>query len=494
MATIKKNKYVVGLLLLTLSACAKPISNSIGEQVSGEIGCESFKDDFYDSLYKAVENGTPLPDPAVFAADLKVNLSQKLSVNSFSEKQTAVLSAYQKIYSVLLPSGVKSFSVEANAADSKAALLERLTSLELGDRTTPEKAAAQDILQEQFAVLKANRGDISVSCSNITPTPPPQEDKGTYFDTLKKQVPIGTYGAWKALATAYQSCNTLALDPMTRTSPIVSGITITGRHSSGRGYIREVSSVSKVDSSHYYLRNSSIVNSTCFNVKASPLIYDFGGKPAASSAQNSELDFFRNGGTGSSALGMDCSGLVFSSLASSGRKLKKDGRLKAISVFGVNAAMMSKPTANGLDCLKPVTFSASTSVVPGDILANSGHVVMVDSIGNDPLGLARAANSSQCTTAKLSSSGFNFTIVQSSPSNGGIGINRYFVADYLPTNSSMKAALEAYAVYACKVHYGVAASAPVTSNGTLVRHTGEAACMDTEVVLSHQSCLDSCAI
>ena len=94
---------------------------------------------------------------------------------------------------------------------------------------------------------------------------------------------------------------------------------------------------------------------------------------------------------------------------------------------------------------------------------------MIDALGNDPLGLARTTSSSQCITARLSSSGFNFTIVQSSPSNSGIGINRYFAADYLATNSTMKAALEAYAVYACKLHYGVTATAPVTSTELISR-------------------------
>ena len=51
--------------------------------------------------------------------------------------------------------------------------------------------------------------------------------------------------------------------------------------------------------------------SSCKDIRKFPLIYDYGGKPNTDSGT---LNFFVNSGDGTSVLGIDCSGYVFSAI------------------------------------------------------------------------------------------------------------------------------------------------------------------------------------
>lgn len=129
--------------------------------------------------------------------------------------------------------------------------------------------------------------------------------------------------------------------------------------------------------------------------------------------------------------------------------------------------------------------------MPGDIIAINGHVNIIDAVGADPFGLNRATSVADCTTTRLTSSGFDFVIAQSSPSKGGIGINRYLAKDYLNESSTYKTGLTAYAVAACKAKFS--ASATVSSpNLSIVRHRRTAECKAEPLVSRNMECVDSC--
>ena len=294
------------------------------------------------------------------------------------------------------------------------------------------------------------------------------------------------------MATAYQSCEVTEVDPLTEETPKVGGIKIVGTHPSGGGYIREISDLNLLLTTHPYLSDYKQPLSTCFPVLQHPGIYDYGGKPYAESGRIDTLNLFRNAGTGSKELGIDCSGFVYTALASAGLKLKKTGRLKAIGVYGVSASMMKNPQNNGLTCLNEVIFTPTQSLRPGDILASSGHVFLIDSTGPDPLGIGQITKIENCDDQHISPFDFDFTLIQSDPSKGGIGLNRMKAVDYLMTSLTMAEAMMEHAVKACQaklLHQNVKSKSTLAS---LVRHSGTEDCTDNELELTQVSCITSC--
>jgi hypothetical protein len=133
----------------------------------------------------------------------------------------------------------------------------------------------------------------------------------------------------------------------------------------------------------------------------------------------------------------------------------------------------------------------SGTLSPGDIAAVSGHVVIIDSVGSDPFGLARAKNISQCST--LNSDGFNFVIIQSSPSKNGIGINKYMAADYLVDEvGTIKSGFETYAQEACKAKFQKKDILMKATGFQMVRHLQTSSCMDRPISLVGQDCALKC--
>jgi hypothetical protein len=153
--------------------------------------------------------------------------------------------------------------------------------------------------------------------------------------------------------------------------------------------------------------------------------------------------------------------------------------------------MFASPAKNGLSCFAPVASTPSAVLRAGDVIANTGHVVMVDRVGSDPFGIANAKTATDC--ANITSKGFDFTIVQSSPSKGGIGLNRYRAADYF--SGSMRTGMEAYAKSFCRVRLGLASPTTLASPSyaVVIRHTGTPSCVDQRIALEGESCMRSCA-
>ncbi|RYZ76201.1 MAG: hypothetical protein EOP06_31565 [Proteobacteria bacterium] len=266
------------------------------------------------------------------------------------------------------------------------------------------------------------------------------------------------------------------------------GIKIVGTHTDGIGSKREISSISSLVTSHPYLKSYKKPNDSCFDVKKSPLIYDYGGRPVTSSGA---FDMFKNAGSGTTVLGTDCSGYVYMALATAGLKVKSNMTSRAVLVSGFSSRMYLDPQKNGMTCLDFAKFSGSDSLRPGDIIAKSGHVIIVGSVGKDPFGLANIKSASDCTTKKMATSRFDFTVLQSSPSKGGIGIHSVKASSYLPESEVMTEGLLAHAVNACKAKFGSALTSK-SSVVSIVRHSGSSSCKDKEVLMERQSCVASC--
>lgn len=467
-----------GLLLIIIGIYSLPAqaalfnTESFSQSLSSSLGCSQFRDLFWNELYRQVQS-----------LDNTDSLREK-RLSRIATGDAGIDLLGSELTQLLLQEAPLLLQIK-----NKNQLLEVLTSLELGDQSTPIKKTLYQKADYYLSKIEKRAQEYNFECEN--------EDEEKIIRksrALKSFLPNAGTGVRKTLATFYQSCSMLDLAPLKYADPSVQGISISGTHSDGVGKKRIVSSVTKVNATHHYLKNLTAPAEQCLDVRLNPPIYDYGGKPHASSALDSPLDFFKNAGSGTSAMGIDCSGLVFANLASVGLKLKSSTALKAISVNGISSTMLSNPSANGLDCLERVSFSEQESLREGDIISKPGHTVSVYSVGADPFGISGITKLSDCVSSKMSSSRYDFTVVQSAPIKNGIGVNRISGTDYVKLQSSWAAGFTFYALKACRAKFGTISSAASSDKFAIVRHKGTSNCVAEPLVLTGESCASNCSL
>lgn len=203
------------------------------------------------------------------------------------------------------------------------------------------------------------------------------------------------------------------------------------------------------------------------------------------------MDFFKNGGSGTNVLGIDCSGYVFSSLAGGGARISSKAEMKASLVNGVPAKAYMNPSANGMDCIEPAKFGFNNGTLKsGDIVAISGHIIIIDHVGEDPFGFKKLTSASQCSS--LTYQNFDFVISQSSPTKGGIGISRNTPQSYLKETSTIRKGLEYYAQQNCLAHFNKTDPTISYSSVKIVRHKNTPECRTPALTLKSQECVQSC--
>ena len=296
-------------------------------------------------------------------------------------------------------------------------------------------------------------------------------------------------GARKVMATAYQSCSVLDM-PVMPLNLNAKGIKVSSRHPSGQGWRRVITNLKALNRSHYYLQSGNLgQGSQCLNIRQSPLIYDFGGKP--STVKNS-INLFKNAGSGSKALGVDCSGFVASAMASAGLRLKPQVFIRSVHVKAVSSWMLKTARRNRLSCLKEQDISVENPLQVGDIIASNFHTVIVDSIPADPFQLARVQQATQCHSRKMNTARFNFTVIQSSAHNNGIGINKMRISD--SAEGAIKRGLERVASRACYKMFGQNRHINIEEISVLRHSFNDPRCRDHKVYMEHQECVKDCAL
>ncbi len=308
-----------------------------------------------------------------------------------------------------------------------------------------------------------------------------------FFDHFQQHYHPVVYGAFKVMATAYQSCSVLNIDHMPTHHP-TKGVQILSQHPLG-GWRRNIVNLPALNQSHYYISQKITPNSmACFNIYASPLIYDFGGKPAIS---GKSINLFKNAGSGSLDLGIDCSGFVATALATSGLKLKKNVSIRPIHIKGINVAMFKKANEYNLSCLRTQTLSLTNPLKSGDIIASHEHIAIVEKVGSDPFNLSTIHHFNECHGHKIDPTKFNFSIIQSSAHND-IGINRMHFAQAFDAHSPLGQGMQQVATNLCYKQFGMN-QPPYSPQIKILRHlTGDPACRDKEIHLKNQECLHSC--
>jgi len=486
--------FVTILMTLPTTFAASPQA-SFTDRVRRSLACPNFSDEFYDGLYAFLLGKQALPPTEIMSAGFGQMLAHprlKIMSRAHSDRMLKALTELYDLVAIEVPHRTADDPHDVNSQ------LEAIAALEMGDRLSPEKSHLQDLALAKLAEVEtlAREALPAVNCppsEQAEQTGGANEAPSALFESWRVTQSAAVYGALKTFATAYQSCSAAQRPALSRRSREIAGIEVFGHHPDGIGLKRRVADIDALIASHPYLsRAQPPPSDACFPVLSRPLIYDYGGKPLASTEGSPILDLFTDAGTGTDVLGVDCSGFVYTSFAAAGLKLKKSGRLKASGVFGVRAAMWREPQDNGLTCFNHASFTAARSLQPGDILASQGHVVMIDSVGRDPFGIARFKRASDCRRANMSLARFDFTVLQSAPVNGGIGIDRYRASDYLPDEGAMAEALLQNAVDACLAKTRRKTVTARASSASLVRHLGTANCKDRPVKLNRQACLAAC--
>ena len=493
--------------LVLASACAQNTGSgaALAENSGNAIGCPAFADTFWDELYKFPTAQKEFPTETEMREHFTRAVSEgRLKSLSDGDKNRAVESLVELYRLVALES--KNLAMEEEVEDKTFGAL---VQLELGDRSTPEKAAIQDRIEKEMKVLEdlAATLESAAPCTDAkpapaepspgtshVPTPAPTPSAGgssTLLSNWKANLNPAVYGARKTMATSYQSCDAVSVAPLDASVPNLQGIKIVGKAGDGIGSLREISDVGALVRSHPYLRNYRRPRSSCYDVLSNPPIYDYGGRPVTSGDPGT-FDMFRNQG-GTKVLGTDCSGFAYMALATAGLKVKPAGRLKAVTVHGITSRSFVNPKATGLTCLDYAKFSGSSSLRPGDILAKPGHVLLIDSIGTDPFGISGISRVEDCKVANMSVKRFNFTIIQSASSKNGLVAQRTVGSEYLPEAPEMMVGMLEHAVAACKAKFGATVTAS-SSKASLVRHTGSASCKDSEIKMARESCVASCPV
>lgn len=461
--------------LIALSACSKfdTTSENIAEDASKFSACSDFNEKLLGTLTDSLLENKTLPT--------KSQVENALRRKFVDEKSQTLVDDFLSLYEKM----TTETEIQLQTKTSNE-LLAAMTALQIGDKTTPERETLVVQLQQKFSAIQSKASQLGLGCQS----PPANDNSSAGEINLSSKLNPVLSGALRVMTTAYQSCSALALPAITSSTPNTKGITVVGNHPEG-GLLREVTNLAALNSTHYYIKEGTLNGASCFAVNKNPLIYDFGGKPYATSSDTSALDLFKDGGDGTKVLGIDCSGYVFSSMAVSGLRVAPNKKLKASLVYGISSSMMMDPANNGLSCLAPISLSNVNSIQSGDILAVNGHVVILRITSTDPFALSRAKNLSDCNSTTLSSNGFNFEILQSSPVKEGIGLDRILAKDYVPSSTKINSTLQSYAISACYVKFGKSpGSAP--STGRIIRHKGTAECLDKPLALERESCVQSC--
>lgn len=471
--------------LIFLSSCSSRFNTAeteLASKIEENLGCQNFRSEVFNSLYGFINTQESSPS----AEGTTVKLKQKIlemPIKDLKVKQD-LANAVVSLYNLLNAETVKNFKL-----NSETDHLQTLIQLEFENSSTQLHKKMNSQIQKAFAKVVSLASEADISCQNPVenrPQPPLPVEPTPIPNDVNNDISRAYYGALFTFATAYQTCESLNLLPIDKSTQNVVGVQLGEKN--GQGYRREYGNIRQIASTHYYIKDMNY-SSGCFPLNQKPLVYDYGGQPAVD-VKNNLINFFANSGSGGKALGIDCSAFVSSALATAGLKYTPEINNKPIYIRQSSSNFIDPKTSNW-KCFDRISVSPNQSIVSGDIMAINGHVVMIDQAGSDPFGIKKMTTLKQCENLDVVN--FDFTIMQSSPSKGSIGINRYRANDYLPeAGRAMQEGFLKYAKAACTAWVESKKYTPAYSSVGIIRHKGTPECLDHRVQLTSESCIRDC--
>ncbi len=436
------------------------------ENLSSALACENSRAQVFELFFDSLAR--------------QETLSESLQSN-FESKSPALFRAMQTIHQ-LLHSDVSRFARLIPEESERDPYL-HLIRLEMRSQIEPEYELINRELDEALTEARISAERNHLSCVRSARA---ESDLLGFGRSLESRAGEISYAARRTMATAYQSCRVLELPPVTNKVKDVEGAERSVPIDSV-GWGRKYTDLSLLKQTHYYHRVTKF-SGKCLNQDKQPLVYDYGGAPGVNAA-NGTLNLFVNNG-GGPALGIDCSAFVSMAAVSAGSLFRKGAPNRAIYTRFVSRDFIDAKKS-GWSCFENVRVNRNASILPGDIAAYRGHVVIVESVGQDPFGLGAIRDRSQC--ASLTSRNFDFVFIQSSPSQEHLGINRYLAKEYLAEGGLMTDLFMRHAKQACLSKFDGLERTPSTEKYGIVRHRKTSQCLAPRIKVGHEDCVANCA-
>lgn len=476
-----------------LASCA-PGRSSIqyaSQSINNALGCTDVKSKIFDALYETVDqdqqNLKAFELKSEVQSKIKKQLIEKKLSKSEHEIADQLLEQVDELLETMLVDAKDNSNIEWKTQ------IQKLIEYEMENESTDQNVRTHKKINQLTKNIKELSSNLDLSCqssdnSSVFPgssgsvLPDPGSSK---FNTTSLYS-----GMNRVFTTLYQSCQVKDLPDMDARTPNVQGITrLAQNHPDGVGGKRVIGNLSSVQNTHYYIRGvASTGLPSCYTVRNNPPIYDYGGEPAVSNG-NRTINLFKNAGTGTAALGVDCSAYVSSGIAAAGLRYKPDVKNKPIFIRQTSSNFINAKKS-GFSCFDNVTVTPKATVKPGDIVSVPGHVVTIDKVGNDPFALRFVSNINGCN--QLNYKDFDISVSQSSPSKGGIGVNKYKVKDYLDETGKMRNAFVQMGYNSCLAKFQNTNKQPISSDWGFIRHKGTTECMDEPISMVGESCVQQC--
>jgi len=332
-------------------------------------------------------------------------------------------------------------------------------------------------------------------------------------------------GALKTFATMFQSCEANNVPPMdvaefNSLEKVVQRTKF--RRKYWKRYLKQ-SRLSEYQKSHPYLTFISENTSSseqealgCENVMRKPSVYAYGGTPVMRSGKLALLEDLTyqptcEGDPGNGArcrdsgrdvkkynaiTGMDCSAFVSSAYAATGLKFKKSQRRSydRNTTSSIHYIFHNKKVDS---CLTSPFLKVDEQLKAGDLInIKANHIVMVDQLGDDPLGINKVSRVEDC--GDITVDDFTFSILQSS-STKNMGMNRTMARAYFPSGgNTFRANLEIIAEKLCIAKFRNLPGHQVfnsrNSKFSLLRHVGDEreSCRIEPVAMKEEGCVNEC--
>ena len=468
------------------------------------VSCDDFEGHIWSHIHTTLFDQSPPPPPELVQKKVK-SYAQNYLLNTGTSPKTVRMFAHH--FSNIYKLSLEFFADKPiDIIQQELALIELIEDSESSQHENEELKNFIRQVNIIFKDIKTLIAPLDLECQVIAPQSVTMQIPQTLAIIDPSEIHPLVYGARKVMATAYQSCKVLNIPLVPSNIPDVQGIVEVSEHGIGDGIRRNISSVPLVNSSHYYLRylqNSPPPYEGCPNPLKSPLIFDFGGKPYATSNPYPQINLFRNHGSGTSALGMDCSGFALAALAGAGLRIKRNKPMRPSYIDGVNSWMLKDPVGSGLNCLQKITATDRYALLTGDIISAKGHVVIIDRMTSDPFGLSKITSPEDCQSISQSLKSededarkstlkkFQFSIIQSTSEYNGMGINRIHIRDTV--HEELTSGLIQYASNICYRKLGMSPKFTNINDITISRHTLDSQCMEKEWYFVGEECIRDCS-
>ncbi|OUR98730.1 hypothetical protein A9Q84_04775 [Halobacteriovorax marinus] len=327
-----------------------------------------------------------------------------------------------------------------------------------------------------------------------------------YYDNTNpnKSMNPAAKGARMLLATMFQSCAAIdnVIGPST---PNLKGVDSARSYGKQKGVsggkLRRIYSSKSYINSHIVLsklaKDPNYPAKGCKSMLDKPPVYGYGSRTGVSKSGGVKL--FKGGSgvakTSSPASGIDCSAFISTALGSQGLKVTTAaGPFTSNTTRSFHALTKQKNS-----CLKKASFEGDETIKAGDMLNVAGsHIVMIDGVGADPLGINKHATAGTCNSINVAD--FDFTFIHSGALKNSYGPSRVHISTYANGPGTMFNSLRQIALKTClskvKGKTGKVSTASLTTNSrfSLIRHQSDKpSCRSKKrVKLEGESCVKQC--